>query len=148
MFRILYILLIFVFYSCKNEKSSNSTTRKKTQKEIVEKTPLQKSITRGKSVYTKNCAQCHLPTGKGIPKIYPPLRKSDWLTKKRTESIHAVKYGLSGEITVNGQAYENIMTPMGLSDQEVADVLNYAMNMWGNKQEKMVSSEEVAQVEK
>ena len=40
------------------------------------------------------------------------------------------------------------MTPMGLSDQEVADVLNYAMNMWGNKQEKMVSSEEVSQVEK
>ena len=89
-----------------------------------------------------------MPTGKGIPKVYPPLRRSDWLTKKRTESIQAVKYGLSGEITVNGNTYDNIMTPMGLSDQEVADVLNYVMNTWGNKQEKMVSSEEVSQAKK
>lgn len=151
MYKIFYIIsIVTMLFACKNETSSAANNQKQDNKKekAVNQTPLQKSITRGKSVYTKNCAQCHLPTGKGIPKIYPPLRKSDWLTQKRIQSIHAVKYGLSGEITVNGQPYDNVMTPMGLSDEEVADVLNYVMNMWGNKQEKMVSSEEVAQVEK
>ncbi|GGZ51143.1 c-type cytochrome [Mesonia mobilis] len=147
--KLLYIsLTTILLVACKNEKTSNNDTAPEASKVETKKTPLQESMARGKSVYSKNCAQCHLATGNGIPNSYPPLRKSDWFTKKREESIHAVKYGLSGEIIVNGKTYDNVMTPMGLSDQEVADVLNYAMNMWGNKQEKMVSSEEVSQVEK
>ena len=150
MYKVFFLLFIFTFaYSCKNISSEKENSNKIVSTgDEIKKTPLEESIARGKSIYSNNCAQCHLPTGKGIPKVYPPLRRSDWLTKKRTESIQAVKYGLSGEITVNGNTYDNIMTPMGLSDQEVADVLNYAMNMWGNKQEKMIPSEEVSQVEK
>lgn len=147
--KLLYIsLATILLVACKNEKTINNDTAPEASKVETKKTPLQESRARGKSIYSKNCARCHLATGNGIPNSYPPLRKSDWFTKKRKESIHAVKYGLSGEITVNGKTYDNVMTPMGLSDQEVADVLNYAMNMWGNKQEKMVSSEEVSQVEK
>ncbi|MBW2961462.1 cytochrome c [Mesonia aestuariivivens] len=147
--RSIYLLFVLVFFiSCKKQEKSKQSKAEENAITVIKKTPLQESIAKGKSVYTNNCAQCHLPTGKGIPKIYPPLRKSNWLTKKRTESIHAVKYGLSGEITVNGQPYENVMTPMGLSDQEVADVLNYVMNMWGNKQEKMLTPEEVSNVDK
>ena len=103
---------------------------------------------KGKEIYNQFCAQCHLPTGKGIPKIYPKLRGSNWLTEKRKESIHAVKYGLSGEITVNGKTYENIMTPLGLSDEEVVEVMNYIMNAWENKQDQKVTLEEVKAVKK
>lgn len=148
MFRISFLLILLIFGCKENENKNDNIDFDGTIIKENNQTTLQESIARGKSIYSNNCAQCHLPTGKGIPKVYPPLRRSDWLTKKRTESIQAVKYGLSGEITVNGNTYDNIMTPMGLSDQEVADVLNYVMNTWGNKQEKMVSSEEVSQAKK
>ena len=106
------------------------------------------SYKRGKDVYNDFCVTCHLATGKGIPGAFPPLDGSDWLTKKRTESISAVKHGLKGPITVNGEEYNSVMVDLGLTDQEVADVMNYINNTWSNKIEKPVTEEEVAKVEK
>lgn len=114
--------------------------------ESEKQTPLQASMERGGMVYTDFCMQCHLANGKGVPGNFPPLAGSNWLTEKRTESIHAVKFGQKGEIEVNGVTYNGVMVPMGLSDQEVADVMNYIMNNWGNKQETMVTEAEVAKI--
>lgn len=108
---------------------------------------LAKSIQRGKEVYADFCVQCHLASGKGT-ETFPPLANSDWLVNKRKESIHAIKYGQSGPIKVNGKTYNGRMSPMGLSDEEVADVMNYIMNSWGNKQSKMVTVSEVKAVKK
>ncbi|GEL10337.1 Cytochrome c [Flavobacterium glycines] len=107
-------------------------------------TPLQKSIARGKEVYTDFCIQCHMATGNGNGTTFPPLDGSDWLKNKRTQSIHAAKYGQKGEIIVNGKKFNGIMPPAGLSDEEVADVMNYVMNSWSNKTKKMVTIKEVA----
>lgn len=112
-----------------------------------EQTPLQASMDRGGLVYTDFCMQCHLANGKGVPGNFPPLAGSNWLKDKRTESIHGVKYGQKGEIEVNGVTYNGVMVPMGLSDEEVADVMNYVMNSWGNTQDKMVTEAEVAKLE-
>jgi mono/diheme cytochrome c family protein len=83
--------------------------------------------------------------GEGVIGAFPPLAGADYLLQKRTESIHAVKFGQKGEITVNGVKYNNIMLPLYLSDEEVADVLNYVLNSWGNKGE-FVTVEEVKAV--
>ncbi|GGD84337.1 c-type cytochrome [Planktosalinus lacus] len=109
---------------------------------------LEESINRGRTVYNDFCVQCHLPDGKGTEGVFPPLADSDWLMEKRTESIHSVKYGLKGEIVVNDIQYNNMMPPMGLLDREVADVMNYIMNSWGNTQHKMVTLEEVKSINK
>lgn len=101
------------------------------------------SFKRGEEVYSNFCVTCHLPSGKGIPGNFPPLAGSDWLTDKRTESLKAIKYGLSGPIVVNGENYNNVMTPQGLSDQEVADVMNYISNSWGNTHKTEVTEAEV-----
>ncbi|MGM8360797.1 c-type cytochrome [Flavobacterium sp. ARAG 55.4] len=111
-----------------------------------QQTPLQTSIVRGKEVYTDFCMQCHLATGKGNGTSFPPLDGSDWLKKKRIESIHAVKYGQKGEITVNQKKFNTMMPPMGLSNEEIADVMNYIMNSWSNKNPKMVTVQEVASI--
>jgi len=111
-------------------------------------TSLEKSMERGGLVFTDFCMQCHLANGKGVPGAFPPLAASNWLSEKRTESIHSVKYGQQGEIEVNGVTYNGVMVPMGLSDEEVADVMNYIMNSWGNIQDKMVTVEEVEAVDK
>lgn len=115
---------------------------------IDQDSELTQSIARGTEVYTDFCMQCHLPDGKGTPNVFPPLAGSDWLVTKRTESIHSVKYGLNGPITVNGKTYNSAMTPLGLEDEEIADVMNYIMNSWGNTQEKMVTVQEVTEIKK
>ncbi len=109
---------------------------------------LTESITRGREIYTDFCMQCHLPDGKGTPKIYPPLAGSNWLVDKRKESIHSIKYGLNGPIQVNGKPYNSAMTSFGLEDEEIADVMNYIMNSWGNTQNTMVTPQEVAEIKK
>ncbi|TSE05718.1 MULTISPECIES: c-type cytochrome [Aquimarina] len=109
---------------------------------------LSESIARGKEIYADFCMQCHLPDGKGTPKVFPPLAGSDWLVNKRKESIHSIKYGLNGPIEVNGISYNSAMTSLGLEDEEIADVMNYIMNTWGNTQKKMVTTQEVSKVKK
>lgn len=109
---------------------------------------LKASIDRGNEIYTDFCISCHLPNGTGVRKIYPPLAKSDYLIKNREASIKAIKFGLNGEIIVNNEKYNNVMTALGLSDDEVADVMNYISNSWGNKNEKTVTEEEVSKIKK
>lgn len=108
---------------------------------------LRESMARGALVYDDFCMNCHLPKGEGVPTTYPPLADSDYLLKKRTESIKAVKYGLTGEITVNDKVYNSAMAPLGLSDAEVADVMNYILNSWGNKDGKIVTVSEVSKIQ-
>jgi mono/diheme cytochrome c family protein len=141
------ILLGFLFIGFSETVSNRSIQSEYLVLEVAQnKTDLQKSISRGKEVYTDFCMQCHLATGKGDLVNFPPLDGSDWLVKKRNQSIHSVKYGQTGEVIVKGKKFNNIMPPLGLSNQEVADVLNYVMNSWSNKQKKMVTIDEVKAV--
>lgn len=116
------IILIFLTLT-------NATAQTK-EYSYEQNTPLEASIKRGREIYNDFCSSCHLPSGKGIGKTYPPLAPSDYLMNNRTASIKAIKYGLKGEITVNGQKYNGFMAPMGLDDNEIADVMNYITNSW------------------
>ncbi|MCO6358981.1 mono/diheme cytochrome c family protein [Roseivirga pacifica] len=107
---------------------------------------LKKSMDAGKGVYNGICMACHLGEGQGIPSVFPPLAKSDYLMKDTDRAIETLIKGLSGEVTVNGTKYNQVMPPTGLDDQDIADVLNYVMNSWGNKAEKMVTKAKVAEV--
>jgi mono/diheme cytochrome c family protein len=113
-----------------------------------EKKSLSKSIESGKEIYKDFCIQCHLGSGEGFSQTIPTLVNSDWLIHKRRESIHAVKFGQKIPIVVNKKKYNGNMPPMGLNDSEVADVINYIMNSWGNKQKKPVTKEEVSSIKK
>jgi mono/diheme cytochrome c family protein len=99
---------------------------------------LEKSIARGKEVYVNYCIACHMGNGGGIPEVYPPLAKSDYLMKTPEKAIHAIKFGLQGPIKVNGVAYDGVMPEPGLDADEVADVMNYIRNSWGNSSEKQI----------
>jgi mono/diheme cytochrome c family protein len=135
------ICICLVLTSCNSDK-------KKTASYAVnqESFNLEKSIKRGEQIYTDMCITCHLPNGKGVPKAFPPLADSDYLRNKQTESIKAVKNGMSGKIVVNGITYNSVMSPLGLSDEEVADVMNYINNSWGNKIKNIVTPEKVSKL--
>lgn len=147
--KLLLLLIAVSFFSCKNgekEEKNDDTILVPSSEQTSANTPQSASVERGKEIYSDLCVTCHLPSGKGIPGTYPPLDDSNWLSEKRKESIRAVKYGLHGEITVNGEEYDNLMPSMGLTDKEVADVMNYTMNAWSNKIDPPVTEDEVAQI--
>ncbi len=98
-------------------------------------------IRMGKAVFTQNCAACHQPTGVGIPGAFPPLAGSDFLNADKTRAIHIVKGGLSGEVTVNGNKFNGVMPALGLSDNDVANVLTYVYSSWGNSKKIVKPSE-------
>jgi mono/diheme cytochrome c family protein len=106
---------------------------------------LEESIKLGQEIYSSYCISCHMNEGEGIPGAFPPLAKSDYLMADKERSIHIVMYGLEGEIVVNGNTYNNVMTPLGLNDEEIAHVLNFVRNNWGNEGE-VVTFEEVKAV--
>lgn len=148
-YSILICVTVLSLLSCKNETQKTETSLiPESEKTFSQESPLEQSIKRGEAVYIDFCKRCHMPNGKGVGTTYPPLAGSNWLEEKRKESIHSVKYGLNGEIQVNGKTYNNVMTPLGLSDDEVADVMNYVMNSWGNTQDTMVTEDEVSVIKK
>jgi nitrite reductase (NO-forming) len=102
----------------------------------------------GKTVYTSVCAVCHQAEGQGVPKTFPPLAKSDYLMADKKRSIEIVLHGLSGPVTVDGVDYNSAMPPQSqLSDDDIANVLTYERNSWGNSGD-VVSKDEVAKVRK
>ncbi len=107
---------------------------------------LKKSMAAGQDVYAGICLACHMQNGEGITGVFPPLAKSDFLMADVDRNIKNLIEGLSGEITVNGVKYNQVMPASGLDDQDIADVLNYVMNSWGNKADDFVSKDKVAKV--
>ncbi len=89
-------------------------------------------IERGRRVFMQTCFACHQPDGKGLPGIFPPLAGSDFLLADHDRPVRIVNKGLTGPITVKGAAFNNVMPPQVLTDQQIADVLTYVTNNWGN----------------
>ncbi len=95
---------------------------------------VQKSITRGKEVYGLYCQNCHMEDGNGMPEVNPPLAKADYMKRPAKDIISVILKGSTGSLTVNGKKYVGAMPAQEyLSDEQIADVLNYAKNSWGNK---------------
>lgn len=94
---------------------------------------VEERIAFGKDVYSRTCTACHQAAGQGVPSAFPPLANSDYLNADLERTIEAVLFGMTGEITVNGEKYNSVMTSQGLSDEETANVLTYVYNNWDNK---------------
>jgi mono/diheme cytochrome c family protein len=92
----------------------------------------------GRRIYTQNCLVCHQASGAGVSGQFPPLADSEWVTGGDwvgdNHLVKLVLHGLQGPVTVKGQTYNNVMTPWAdvLNDQQIAAVLTYIRNEWGN----------------
>ena len=95
---------------------------------------LKESVERGKKVYDNTCLACHQVNGSGVPGMNPPLKKTKWVLGDKKTLINIVLKGMDEEIVVNDETYSNVMPAFtSLSDKEVADVLTYVRNSFGNK---------------
>jgi len=113
---------------------------------LYQKKPLEQSIADGKEIYNDFCVQCHLDNGEGVSGVFPPLAKSDYLLNNIEMSIRGLKYGLSGPIVVNGEEYDGVMQNQGLDNLEIADVMNFILNNWGNESKEIITENQVANI--
>ncbi|HET6805855.1 MAG TPA: copper-containing nitrite reductase [Frateuria sp.] len=107
-------------------------------------------VAAGRQLFTGTCSVCHQANGEGLPGVFPPLAKSDLVAKLAKEDkdklISIPLHGLTGKVTVNGKEYDSVMPPMTqLTDDEVANLLTYVLNSWGNPGGQ-VTKDEVARV--
>jgi len=96
----------------------------------------------GSQIYQResHCATCHLPHGNGAPNVYPPLAGSPWVLGSKDRLIKLSLHGLWGKMTVQGKTYDPArgVPPMTafrslLKDKELASVLTFVRNTWGNQ---------------
>ena len=107
------------------------------------------AIKNGGPVYVANCSGCHGAAGAGQPGVFPPLAGNAYVTGDVKQVIHTVNYGLNGSITVGTATYNGQMPAWkgNLTDAQIADVITYIRNSWGNKGS-AVSAKDVAAVAK
>lgn len=93
------------------------------------------TMTKGLKVYLEYCKTCHQANGQGTPGVYPPLANSDYIrTTPKQKLIQQVVNGMHGKIVVNGKPYNAVMAPLPkkYSREDIANVLTYVFNSFGN----------------
>jgi len=128
---------LFALASCGGGSKSADTNATDTTKTAVatEEAAPAMDLTAGQTIYNGkgNCFTCHQVNGQGLAPAFPPLANADYLLENKDRAIHQTIYGSQEPITVNGTTYPGkVMTKVEMTDQEVADVVNFVLNSWGN----------------
>lgn len=112
-----------------------SQTKKVAKKPVAKQgSALQLSVNRGKAVYGTSCLSCHQADGSGVPNLNPPLIQNDWVLGPKNVLVLQVLKGSRGKVEIDGETFHNSMPPMAhLTDQQIADVITYVRNSFGNK---------------
>ncbi|WP_345057455.1 cytochrome c [Hymenobacter glaciei] len=111
------------------------------QKKPTAKAPAKKAVAgvsaallaSGKSVYAQNCLTCHMADGLGVDGMNPPLAKTDYVLGDKVRLTTVLLNGLQG-VDINGEQYRGVMPAQAtLTDAQIAAVLTYVRNSFGNK---------------
>ena len=129
---IISFLSISFLVGC-GSKSANSGEADDTDKmDSRTKIRLKQYQVEGAKIYVAYCANCHQQDGKGLASLYPPLAESDYLLDDLARAACIIKNGQMKEIVVNGETYNQMMPGNPISNLEIAEVLTYITNTWGN----------------
>lgn len=116
--------------------------RQPKKKSGVAVSSLQVSLLRGKAVYAQYCLSCHQVDGSGVPNLNPPLTQTKWVLGPKAILIKQVLKGSQGTVEIDGDTFHNTMPPQPqLTDQQIADVLTYVRNSFGNKASRVTPAE-------
>lgn len=92
------------------------------------------SFVRGKVLYKSHCMSCHQFDGGGVDNLNPPLIQTSYVLGSKAGLINIVLKGFKERVDIEGNNYSNNMPPLNyLTDQQIADVLTYVRNDFGNK---------------
>lgn len=91
------------------------------------------SLAQGKTLYAQNCLSCHQADGGGVDRMNAPLTKTTWVLGDKIPLVKVLLNGMQG-VEIDGERYANVMPAFDyLTDQQIADVLTYVRNSFGNK---------------
>jgi len=95
----------------------------------------QPTIAIGKKVYATYCLSCHQADGGGVPHLNPPLDGASLVQGNDIQKlINVLLQGMNERVEIDGEYYSNSMASHAfLTDAEIAAVLSYIRNSWGNK---------------
>jgi cytochrome c oxidase subunit II len=105
---------------------------------------LKELVARGEKVYTANCVACHQANGKGVPPAFPPLDGSKIATGPVATHLETVLNG----VVKNGQPTAMVPWKNTLSNTDIAAVVTYERNSWGNHTGDAVQPSQVAAAKK
>ena len=135
--RLLFISLILLpcFLLAQTKKTvTKSATATKTKATVASATALKSSIDRGKTVYATYCLACHQADGSGVPNMNPPIINTSWVLGSKTVLIQQILKGSANKVEIDGEKFHNTMPAQPqLTDQQIADVLTFVRNSFGNK---------------
>ena len=142
-------LSLAVTTACGAENSSSSSARQDTEVHAAEVAKAAAGdMSAGEKGYKTHCQSCHQADGSGLRGAFPPLAGNDNIMGNTEYVIENVLAGRQGELTVNGVTYNGVMPAMSyLSDQEVADIVTFVLNSWGNDGATITTDQVAAQRE-
>ena len=114
---------------------------------IIEERTMEERLAMGEAKFKNTCAACHMYNAQGVPGSFPPLAESNFLMPRSDKGIGILLNGLNGKITVNGREFNGVMPQLQLSDDEIANVLTYVRNNFGNH-DGLITAKDVATIRK
>lgn len=124
-----FVCLVLPCFALAQTKKAGSKTVAKSTGDL-----LQSSITRGQVVYQAYCLSCHQRDGSGVPNMNPPLTQTKWVLGLKNVLIKQILKGSKGTVEIDGDTFHNTMPAQPfLTDQQIADVLTFVRNNFGNK---------------
>lgn len=131
---VLCVSIVFLLWAQPRKPAATQARKPASAPTKLTAGPTQASVERGKQIYSKVCAACHQKDGGGVPRLNPPLIKTDYVLGDKTRLINIVLKGFNQPIEIDDEEYTNPMPPQPqLTDQQIADVLTFVRNNFGNK---------------
>ncbi|HSF53819.1 MAG TPA: cytochrome c [Algoriphagus sp.] len=128
---------LILAFSC----APKSTNEENTLSQITDPDVMKYAIS-GKTLYENYCGNCHQSDGKGLGKLIPPLRDSDYFKANIHRTVWIIRHGQTGEITVNGEKYNQAMPANpNLKPLDIAQITTYLYNIWGMNEGVITASE-------
>ncbi|NML23379.1 cytochrome c [Pseudoflavitalea sp. G-6-1-2] len=126
---------IGLFFLSASYRNPDQTKPKQTKPAQTKQAAIsKKTLADGKKIYDTYCLVCHQADGGGVPRLNPPLQKTEFVLGDKTRLINIVLKGMSEEVEIDGEVYDNNMSAHAfLTDQQVSDVLTYVRNNFTNK---------------
>lgn len=108
---------------------------RRTLEDLMPKASGARGAADGSAIYAARCASCHQATGAGLPGVFPPLAKSEWVQGDASRLASIVLHGVQGPLTVGGAAFNGAMPGFRdqLDDSALAAVATYIRVQWGNE---------------
>ncbi|TPG66394.1 c-type cytochrome [Hymenobacter nivis] len=113
---------------------AGAQTKPKAKPKTAAGAPAPALLAQGKAVYTQYCLSCHQADGGGVPNMNPPLTKTEYVLGDKARLTNILVHGFAEKVEIQGETYRNVMPAHDfLTDAQMAAVLTYVRNSFGNK---------------